>query len=70
MKCCKTKFDSIIEGWGNLVFKKPETEILAKERAKVCAVCPQNENNWCKMCVCYIPAKVRSRVEICPGGLW
>jgi hypothetical protein len=73
MKCCKTKFERIVEGWGNLAFKNPEIEKLATERAKICAVCLQNVNEWCQICgaiKCYIPAKVRSRTEICKGGLW
>jgi hypothetical protein len=80
MKCCDTKFEKIIkaarnldniaDGFGNLMFKNPEIEKLATERAKICAVCQQNHNEWCKMCGCYIPAKVRSRVEMCDGGLW
>ena len=70
MKCCKNKFERIVEGWGNLAFKNADVEKLAKERAKICAVCQQNNNEWCKMCGCYIPAKVRSRAEICDGGLW
>jgi len=70
MKCCKSKFERIIEGWANLAFKNPETEKLATQRAKICAICQQNNNEWCAMCICYIPAKVRSRTEMCPGGLW
>lgn len=70
MKCCKNKFERIVEGWDNYIFKKPETEEMAKQRAKICAVCEQNGENWCMMCKCYIPAKVRSRLEKCPANLW
>jgi hypothetical protein len=70
MKCCKNKFERIVEGWGNLAFKNKEVEQLAQARAKICAVCQQNENEWCKLCTCYIPAKVRSRTETCKAELW
>lgn len=70
MKCCKTRFERIIEGWANLTFKNKEVEQIAEHRAHVCAVCRQNNNNWCLICKCYIPAKVRSRTEQCPEKLW
>jgi hypothetical protein len=87
MKCCKTRFeliidaakniDNIVDGFNNLMFKSPEIEELAMKRAKVCAICKQNQavienggKEWCLMCGCYIPAKIRSRVERCEGGLW
>jgi hypothetical protein len=70
MKCCKNKFERIIEGWGNYIFPKPEIEETAKHRARICAVCGQNKDEWCAICKCYIPAKVRSRTEQCPEKLW
>jgi len=70
MKCCKSKLELIVEGWSGLVFKTKATQEVAESRAKICAVCQQNENNWCKICKCYIPAKVRSKSSECPSKLW
>jgi hypothetical protein len=72
MGCCgkKSKVERIIEGWGNFTFRSPETEGIAKERAKICAVCPENKHELCKMCGCYIPAKIRSMSEKCSKNLW
>ena len=74
MSCCDNKkVKSIIAGWGNYVFRTPETEAIAIQRAKVCAVCLQMKKiktNWCPICKCFIPAKIRSMAEKCPAGLW
>lgn len=37
------KLQHIINGWANLVFPNPEVEVLAKERAVICANCPLAE---------------------------
>jgi hypothetical protein len=71
--CKKSKVQRIIEGFGNYVFRTPETEAKAIERAKVCAVCLQVykvKNEWCPACNCYVPAKIRSMAETCPKKLW
>ena len=70
MKCCKSKFELIIEGWTGLIFKTERTKQIAEQRAKICAICEQNKDNWCKICKCFIPAKVRSRNSECPSKLW
>lgn len=70
MCCKKSRIQRIIEGWGNYVFRTPESELIAYERAKYCAVCPDNKFEWCNVCKCYIPAKVRSMAEQCPKKLW
>lgn len=64
------KFQNIVEGYGNLISSNPEIEKLAHERMKICDGCDENWNLWCKKCNCYIPAKARSRVEVCSLDLW
>jgi hypothetical protein len=71
--CKKTKVQRIIEGFGNYVFRTPETEAIAKRRAEICAVCLQLakvKNEFCPECKCFIPAKIRSMAEECPKKLW
>jgi hypothetical protein len=74
MGCCrKTRVQRIVEGFGNYVFRTPETEAKAIERAKICAVCLQInkiKNEFCPECNCFIPAKIRSMSEECPKKLW
>jgi hypothetical protein len=72
MGCCgkKSKVERIIEGWGNFVFRTPETEGIAMTRAKICAVCPENMRGLCKACGCIISAKTRSMSEKCSKNLW
>lgn len=68
--CGKSKVERIVEGWGNYIFRTSETESIALQRAKVCAVCTENKREWCKVCKCFIPAKTRSLAESCPKNLW
>lgn len=73
MGCCKGKVGRIVEGWGNFVFRTPEAEAVAMQRAKICAICLQMKRirtEWCPICKCYIPAKIRSMAEKCPDGKW
>ena len=65
-----TKLLNIYEGWKNLVKENPELEPEFIERAKECASCKRNRLNFCKVCGCYIPAKVRSPQENCPLFFW
>jgi hypothetical protein len=70
---CKSQVQRIIEGFGNYVFRTPETEAKAKRRAEICAVCLQInkvKNEFCPECKCFIPAKIRSMSEECPLKLW
>jgi hypothetical protein len=71
--CKKSRVERIIEGFGNYVFRTPETERIASERAKICAVCLEINkvnNEFCPECHCFIPAKIRSMAEECPKKLW
>jgi len=64
----------ILAGMKNTVWKSPEVEDMAKDRAKVCAVCKKAYSNrlgaWCGVCSCYIPWKIRSPKEVCPEKYW
>jgi hypothetical protein len=62
----------IFEGWKNLTFPPtPKVEELAKKRIEICVNCDKlTKRNFCKVCGCYMPAKVRSRKSKCLKGLW
>ena len=66
----QNKLKEIYQGWKNLVWKDPEIEKIAKERALICARCPFNVDNKCNKCGCYLPAKTRSINSKCPDGKW
>ena len=71
-KTYKEKYDEILDGWTNWLFKNESVEEVAKERAEVCAKCPSNVNNTCKECGCPLFAKTRSMKETnkCDLGKW
>lgn len=65
------KLAEIYAGWKNHIFRNPEVEKLAKKRAKICVDCKQiTKINTCKICGCYISAKVRSPISKCPLRYW
>jgi len=66
-----------VEGWMNLACNKlglsnESVETLAKERAKICLVCPllSKVNLVCGDCYCPIEAKIRSKSSFCPQNKW
>lgn len=64
-------FDEIIAGWTNYVFPNKEVEEVAKKRLKICCGCDKiSDRNYCKICHCFMPAKVRSLKSKCPLRLW
>lgn len=67
-------FDEIIVGWKNYIFPNKEVEELAKKRLKICldkTICEKLSNTYsCKICRCYMPAKVRSVKSKCPLRHW
>ena len=66
-----SRLNEIYVGWKNVAFKNPEIEEVAKNRAKICVLCKNlRGNNTCKICGCYIPAKIRSPKSKCPINLW
>ncbi len=65
------KLASIVSGWKNLLYKDLSIEGVAMKRAEKCAKCNNaNNRNFCVLCNCYIPAKIRSLKEQCPIGEW
>lgn len=67
----------IISGYSNLMFKKEEVEVIAKERRRLCNLCGKSEfgeSRFCKKsnggCGCYLPAKTRALDEYCPDKKW
>ena len=66
------KLKNIYNGWKNFIFPDEETEKIAKERAVECAGCKYLSSRFtvCKLCKCYIPAKIRVLDEQCPIKKW
>jgi len=64
------KIKSILTGWRNVIWKDKETEQEAIRRVKICADCKHSKNHICKQCGCFIAAKARSMIEVCPIDLW
>ena len=63
-----SKLAEIIEGWSKLIWQDKETEKLAKERIVICLNCDDlKDNQKCKICGCFMPAKVRSKKSNCPA---
>jgi Family of unknown function (DUF6171) len=62
----------IVEGWKNLILNDPETQEVGKERITVCLRCDQFSklNKTCRVCGCFMPAKVRMKEKKCPLGNW
>jgi len=61
---------AIIEGIGNTIFKKEETEKLATERLAICQQCKHYTGKTCSYCGCYTAFKIRQNTEKCPVGKW
>ena len=59
------KLKSILEGWKNVIWKNPQVEKIAHDRAEICAKCDCNDKGWCNDCGCPIIAKARSLSEYC-----
>lgn len=64
------KVNEIIEGWKNVVFPNEEVERIAKNRAAICFICPNNVNGKCNKCGCNLSAKIRSPKSKCPDNKW
>ncbi|MFA5366556.1 MAG: hypothetical protein WC333_01340 [Dehalococcoidia bacterium] len=68
-----SKLSEIYDGWKNYIFPNPEVEEIAKKRI---AICVENKcgkyksNDTCKLCGCYMPAKVRSPKSYCQLKKW
>jgi len=66
-----SRLSEIFKGWKNYVFPNPNVEELAKERMEICVGCDDlTDRNYCELCGCYMPAKVRSPKSRCKGKKW
>jgi len=66
-----SRLSEIYEGWKNLVLTNPNVETEAKRRIEICVDCDKLlKNNSCKLCGCYMPAKVRSPKSKCLLKKW
>jgi len=66
-----SRLSEIFDGWKNYAFPNPSIEELAKERIEICVDCDKlKKNNTCKLCGCYMPAKVRSPKSKCNLNKW
>lgn len=68
-----SRLQEIFEGWKNLTFQNPTIEKEAKRRIAICLKndCKKlNDRNYCALCGCYMPAKVRSPKSHCRMNKW
>jgi len=78
-----SKLREIFDGYKNLLFENEQVERLAEARLKECEKC-KNLDNFeltimgkknkmylhCKLCICYVPAMLRSPTKKCKAGKW
>jgi hypothetical protein len=69
------KLQIIVDGWKNFVFKNPEVEKIAKQRALICSSCDNcvlisGKGVGCSKCMCPFASKLRATGERCPIGKW
>jgi hypothetical protein len=69
------KLQIIMDGWKNFVFKSPEVEKIAKQRAEICSSCDNcvfisGKGVGCSKCMCPFVSKLRATGERCPLGKW
>lgn len=71
------KLGNIVKGYTELLKKKvgvtnEEKEKVAKMRYLKCQRCDRRDKkkDTCKVCGCFLPAKVRSLDSECPKGKW
>ena len=66
-----SKLSEIYEGWINLIYPNPRIKQIAEERFDICSNCDYlQKNKVCKLCGCYMPAKVRSMKSSCDDNNW
>jgi len=46
------------------------TKEMARYRLAFCNECPNKKNGRCKLCGCFVKAKVRVENQKCPDGRW
>lgn len=63
--------NQIYDGWKNYIFPNKKIEEIAKHRIKICIECEKiKKGNFCGVCGCWTPAKVRSEKSTCPIKKW
>jgi hypothetical protein len=66
-----SRISEIYAGWKNFTFPDPNVEQEAKRRMEICVGCKNlTKKNYCKLCGCYMPAKVRSPKSHCIIKIW
>lgn len=76
-----TNKKQILEGLKNNFFKQEHIEEIARERQKICTVCPRIDligdecevpgtNPCCGSCGCSLKFKLRSLSSACPESKW
>lgn len=66
-----SRLSEIFNGWKNYTFPNAKVEEEAKKRMEICVECENlRKNNSCKLCGCYMPAKVRSPKSKCLINKW
>lgn len=66
-----SKVSEIVKGWKNYMFPNKDVEELATERMEICITCDKLSNrNYCGICGCYMPTKVRSVKSKCGDKKW
>ena len=68
-----SRLAEIYEGWKNFTFPNTKVEKEAKRRMEICVNggCGKlNDRNICRLCGCYMPAKVRSTKSRCRIRKW
>ncbi len=65
------RLSEIIEGWKNFTFPNSAVEAEAKKRIEICCGCEKLwANNFCALCGCFMPAKVRNPKSRCKIKKW
>jgi len=66
-----SRLSEIYEGWKNYTFPNSKVEAEAKRRMEICIKCKDlTRHNYCRICGCYMPAKVRSPKSHCRIKKW
>jgi len=65
------RLQEIFKGWKNYMFPNKDIEEIAKTRMEICIGCDKlSDRNYCDICGCYMPAKVRSIKSKCDDKKW
>ena len=60
----------MIEGYKNLIKRKSDIELVAKQRLSICSSCPHKKAGICTLCGCILAAKTRELDQKCKIGKW